>query len=126
MNTLGMTREQALAAAITAYALPVLRNEYQYRLEEESCQNTIDAYLRAVDWLEYAEEITPALKRRLLRIGLAIGQYKRISEQDYHNVQVMGADKRTLYPKLDGHRLSLALRDDLLIEGAKDIIVSRW
>ena len=57
-----------------------------------------------------------ATKELLDEIGIALGQWKFITDAEYAGIQVMGGNKSATHPMLRGQRTSLVMNDVKFIE----------
>lgn len=110
-----------LQAAIDKHATPELLSELEYFLEvdadSEEPGGLPQAFVDAVDHLE-EHGCARATRLAIFRIGLATGQWERITEEQYNNISVFGGSgsKAAYMPKIDGHRVRLVVPNSVWVE----------
>jgi hypothetical protein len=97
-----MTREEI----IKTNATPALRSELDYWVETSVVEDwdthyTYEDALEEISTNDMGDE--PKIKRAILRVQVALGDYAPISEEDYQSIQSTG-NKRSSYPKIKGQR----------------------
>lgn len=113
-----------LSTIIETYATNELKSEIEYfkGVDQEPGEPAVTLIQALLDAIDFLDENLASMdtRRTMLQIGVCIGQWIFISDEDYANVQVLGASKASLHPMLDGKRLRLLMNNEALIESYRE------